>query len=60
MAKSKIDLISSMIEEPIRQLSAELVEVEYRREAGDQYLRIFIDREAGVDLDLCSRVSRAI
>ena len=60
MAKSKIDLITSMIEEPIRQLSAELVEVEYRREAGDQYLRIFIDREAGVDLDLCSRVSRAI
>ena len=45
MAKSKIDLITSMIEEPIRQLSAELVEVEYRRESGDQYLRIFIDRE---------------
>lgn len=60
MAVSQIELISRMIEKPISQLSAELVEIEYRREEGDQYLRIFIDREAGVNLDLCSRVSRAV
>jgi ribosome maturation factor RimP len=46
--------------QPINQLQTDLVEVEYRREEGDQYLRIYIDREAGVSLDLCSRISRAI
>jgi ribosome maturation factor RimP len=60
LAVSQIELISRMIEKPISQLAAELVEVEYRREDGDRYLRIFIDRESGVDLDLCSRVSRAV
>ncbi|HOQ09862.1 MAG TPA: ribosome maturation factor RimP [Syntrophomonadaceae bacterium] len=60
MADSPIESLAQKIEEPIRHLQAELVEIEYRRESGDQYLRIFIDRESGVDLDLCSRVSRAI
>lgn len=60
MAESQIDSIAQKIAEPIGQLQAELVEVEYRRENGDQYLRIFIDRETGVDLDLCSRVSRTV
>lgn len=60
MAESLIESIAQKIEEPIGQLQAELVEVEYRREDGDKYLRIFIDRETGVDLGLCSRVSRAI
>lgn len=60
MAESHIEDIYQKIEKPINQLQAELVDIEYRREDGDQYLRIFIDRETGVDLDLCSRVSRAI
>jgi len=60
LAESQIDSIAQKIAEPIGQLQAELVEVEYRRENGDQYLRIFIDRETGVDLDLCSRVSRTV
>lgn len=60
MAESQIESIAQKIEESIGQLQAELVEIEYRRENGDQYLRIFIDRETGVDLDLCSRVTRAI
>lgn len=49
-----------MIEKQIHQLQAELVEVEYRHENGDLFLRIFIDRETGVDLDLCTGVSRHV
>lgn len=60
MAESKKELISRIVIEPIKQLQADLVEVEYRREDGDLYLRVFIDRETGVTLDLCSRISRAI
>jgi ribosome maturation factor RimP len=35
-----------------------LVDVEYKRERGDWVLRVFIDKEGGVTLDDCARVSR--
>ncbi len=42
-------------------LDAELVEVEWQKEAGQWVLRIYIDRQsATVDHDLCEKVSRAL
>lgn len=38
----------------------ELVDVEYRREGGRWYLRLFIDKPEGVGLDDCEAVSNAI
>jgi ribosome maturation factor RimP len=38
----------------------ELVHVEARRESGGMVLRLFIDREGGVTLDDCARVSRQV
>jgi len=38
----------------------ELVEVEYRREARGWVLRLTIDKEGGVTLDDCSRVSQEV
>jgi ribosome maturation factor RimP len=35
-----------------------LVDVEYKRERGAWVLRVFIDKEGGVTLDDCARVSR--
>lgn len=35
-----------------------LVDVEYKRERGGWILRVFIDKEGGVTLDDCARVSR--
>ena len=35
-----------------------LVDVEYKRERGGWVLRVFIDKEGGVTLDDCARVSR--
>ena len=35
-----------------------LVDVEYKRERGGWVLRVFIDKESGVTLDDCARVSR--
>lgn len=55
-----VDRISGLIEEKIHQLHADLVEVEYRREDGDQFLRIYIDHNDGVSLDLCSSISRVV
>ena len=35
-------------------------DVEYKKEGADFYLRIFIDKEGGVDIDDCEKVSRAL
>ena len=37
-----------------------LWDVEYVREAGTWYLRIFIDKEGGVSIDDCERISRRL
>lgn len=37
-----------------------LWDVEYVREAGSYYLRVFIDKEGGVGIDDCERISRAL
>ena len=37
----------------------ELVDVEYVKEAGTWYLRIYIDKEGGISIDDCEVVSRA-
>ena len=38
----------------------ELWDVEYVTEAGQRYLRVYLDGPEGVDLDACERVSRAL
>ncbi len=37
-----------------------LWDVEYLREAGTWYLRVFIDKEGGVSIDDCERISRRL
>jgi ribosome maturation factor RimP len=37
----------------------ELVDVEYIKEGSNQYLRVFIDKEGGINIDDCELVSRA-
>jgi ribosome maturation factor RimP len=38
----------------------ELVEIQYRREQGGWILRLFIDKEGGVTLDDCTRISQEV
>lgn len=40
--------------------SFELVDVEYVKEAGTWYLRAYIDKEGGINIDDCELVSRAL
>ena len=37
-----------------------LWDVEYVREGGEWFLRLYIDKEGGVNIDDCERVSRAV
>lgn len=58
----------SRITEKVTELAKGIVEeegctlwdVEYVREAGQWYLRVFIDKEGGVDIDDCERISRRL
>ena len=58
----------SKITDEVRRLAEPVVEahgcglwdVEYVREAGEWYLRVFIDSEAGVTIDQCEAISRAL
>ena len=38
----------------------ELVDVEYVKEAGNLYLRVYVDKEGGIAVDDCEVVSRAL
>jgi len=64
LVKKTNDLVTtvSSVAEPIAvSLGAELVDVEWLKEAGDWILRIYIDRQSNsVDHDLCEKVSRAL
>ncbi|HBO85146.1 MAG: hypothetical protein A2073_02890 [Deltaproteobacteria bacterium GWC2_42_11] len=57
------DIISSVKELVVPILAdnnIELVDIEYRMEAGRRVLRFFIDKEGGITLDDCERISREI
>lgn len=38
----------------------ELVDIEYKKEGSNWFLRVFIDKDGGVDLEDCGRVSEAL
>ena len=59
--KSELEGAVARIAEPVvRGVGTELVDVEYVREGGVQYLRVLIDKRGGVTIDECEEVSRQI
>ena len=44
----------------VEEYGFELVDVEYVKEAGEWYLRVYIDREGGVSINDCEAVSRPL
>ncbi len=61
---SKRDLYESKTEELvmplIQQNQFELVDVEYVKEGSNWYLRVYIDKPGGINVDDCERISRAL
>lgn len=49
-----------LLEPIITRHEFEVVDVEYVKEAGNWYLRIYIDKEGGITVDDCEVVSRAL
>jgi len=54
------DLVWKLAEPAARDAGVEIWDVEYVREAGQWFLRIYIDKEGGVSIDDCEKVSRAL
>ena len=58
---SKIEQIVTQLAAPVVEgLGLKLWDVEYVLEAGQRYLRVYIDSPAGVDISQCEAVSRAL
>lgn len=58
---SKIsDRVTELVRPIIEEQGIELWDVEYVREGGSFYLRIFIDKEGGVGIDDCENISRLL
>lgn len=58
---SKIeDKIQNLLEEKIQSIGYELYDVEYAKEGKNYFLRIYIDKKTGIDLNDCETVSNAI
>lgn len=49
-----------MVEPVLESLSVELVDVEFKKEPAGWVLRLYIDKEGGVDLNTCQEVSEAL
>ena len=64
MAKSKggvtVSKVWELCEPIVKEFGLSLWDVRYVKEGADWYLRIFIDKEGGVDITDCERVSRAV
>ena len=55
-----VERVRAMIHPIVLNEGMELVDVEYRRESGGWVLRLILDKEGGVTLDDCTRVSQEV
>lgn len=61
MSQSRVEATVESLARPILEpMGYELVDVEFVREGGRRYLRLYIDKEGGVTLDDCQGASRAV
>ncbi len=59
-AKRPVQIAAELAEELAGPLGLEIVDVEFRREAGGRVLRVFIDKPGGVTLDDCQALSQEL
>ena len=52
--------VAAFAEPVVQEHGCELWDVEYVREGSEYFLRLYIDKEGGVDIDDCEAISRAL
>ncbi len=53
-------IVEEMVNPILEDLSLELVDIEYVKEGPNYFLRVFIDKDNGVDIDECAAVSEKL
>ena len=54
------ELVAKLAEPVVKENGCELWDVEYVREGSEYFLRLYLDKEGGVDINDCERISRAM
>lgn len=54
------EVVEQLVTPILSDLQLELVEIEYVKEGKDWFLRVFIDKETGVDIEECGLVSERL
>ena len=54
------ELVAQFAAPIVESFGCSLWDVEYVREGADRYLRVFIDKEGGIDIDDCEKIHRAL
>ncbi len=60
MSQDVVRQVTTLVESMIVEAGLELVDVEYIKEGMHWFLRLYIDKEGGVDLDDCANVSHRV
>jgi len=58
--KKVTDVVSDLARPIAEKLGLEIWDVEYVKEAGDWFLRVYIDKPGGVSIEDCESISRAL
>mgnify|MGYP002508392724 CR=1 FL=1 len=54
------EFVASFAKPVVEEHGCELWDVEYVREGSEYFLRLYLDKESGVDINDCERISRAM
>src|SRR5699024_2996586 len=60
MRKSIEATIEEIVQPIVDSKNFEIVDIEYVKEAGEYYLRVYLDKEGGISLSDCELVSREL
>ena len=54
------DLVTQLAQPVVESFGCELWDVEYVREGSERFLRIYLDKDGGIDIEDCEKVHRAL
>ncbi|CCQ97945.1 ribosome maturation factor [[Clostridium] ultunense Esp] len=60
MSRKVVSITEQLVLPILEQMGLELVEVEFVEEGKNRFLRVYIDKEGGVDIEECGKVSESL
>ncbi len=54
------DQVAAFAEPVVKEMGCRLWDVEYVREGSERFLRLYIDKDGGVDIEDCEKIHRAV